>query len=60
MQHPPRLQRPHRALIGSGFFLPPATQPLPGFRVWERIDAQRVAERCIALAQGAPGAAAAC
>ncbi|MDP1650653.1 MAG: glycosyltransferase [Rubrivivax sp.] len=32
-----------RALIGSGFFLPPATQPLPSFREWERTDAQRLA-----------------
>jgi len=32
-----------RALIGNGFFQPPAVQPLPSFREWERIDPQRLA-----------------
>ena len=32
----------HRALIGNGFFLPPAVQPLPSFREWEHIDPQRL------------------
>lgn len=32
-----------RALIGNGFFLPPAQQPMPGFREWEPVDPQRLA-----------------
>jgi len=32
-----------RALIGNGFFQPPAVQPLPSFREWERIDPHRLA-----------------
>ena len=33
-----------RALIGSGFFQPPAQQPLPSLREWERVPAQRLAQ----------------
>ena len=33
-----------RAHIGNGFFQPPAVQPLPSFREWEPIDAQRLAD----------------
>lgn len=33
-----------RALIGNGFFLPPALQPLPSFREWEAIDPHRLAQ----------------
>jgi len=38
-----RGRRLRRALIGNGFFLPPAVCPLPSFRQWERIDPQRLA-----------------
>ncbi len=32
-----------RALLGTGFFLPPAQAPIPAFREWERIDPRRAA-----------------
>jgi hypothetical protein len=31
-----------RGLLGTGFFLPPAVQPMPAFREWERADPQRL------------------
>jgi len=33
-----------RALIGTGFFLPPAAAPMPAFREWERHDPARLAQ----------------
>jgi hypothetical protein len=39
----PGLPPLRRALLGTGFFLPPALQPMPAFREWERIDPQRIA-----------------
>lgn len=32
-----------RALLGTGFFVPPAVQPMPAFREWERCDPRRIA-----------------
>jgi UDP:flavonoid glycosyltransferase YjiC (YdhE family) len=32
-----------RTLLGMGFFSPPRTTPLPCFRTWEPVDAQRMA-----------------
>jgi UDP:flavonoid glycosyltransferase YjiC (YdhE family) len=31
------------ALTGNGFFVPPPLSPIPPFRVWDRVPAQRVA-----------------
>jgi len=31
-----------KAVIGNGFFFPPAMQPLPSFRKWERVDKRRL------------------
>lgn len=33
-----------RATLGTGFFLPPATQPMPAFREWEPVDAARLVQ----------------
>ena len=33
-----------RALVGTGFFVPPATTPMPAFRDWDRPDAARLAQ----------------
>lgn len=33
-----------RAIVGTGFFQPPPGQPIPPFRVWERLDPRRVAQ----------------
>jgi len=33
-----------RALIGTGFFLPPAAAPMPAFREWERHDPARLVQ----------------
>lgn len=32
------------AVIGTGFFIPPAVAPLPSFREWERTDPARLAQ----------------
>jgi UDP:flavonoid glycosyltransferase YjiC (YdhE family) len=33
-----------RALVGTGFFVPPNATPMPAFRDWERPDAARLAQ----------------
>lgn len=33
-----------RAIVGTGFFQPPAGRPIPPFRIWERLDPRRVAQ----------------
>ncbi|WP_310383521.1 glycosyltransferase [Roseateles sp.] len=32
------------AVMGTGFFIPPAVAPLPSFREWERVDPARLAQ----------------
>lgn len=33
-----------RALVGTGFFVPPSASPMPAFRDWERPDTARLAQ----------------
>jgi len=33
-----------RAVLGTGFFQPPAIQPMPAFREWEAVDPARLAQ----------------
>jgi hypothetical protein len=32
------------AVLGTGFFIPPAVAPMPSFREWERVDPARLAQ----------------